>query len=450
MIIFIVVFEIYWLMMQTGFYFLLFITTCLQELLKGFSVLYLDTGKYNLELNNYTTSTHTGITYFVYLSFFYLFLNLIITIFNEKIVKTTDVLVAYPIKDIRYTLVYAVGYFGIAYLLMDMLVSGIPLLSGGSIDRYNYWADYSTLPLAKYVSLMLTIMCVAAGMDYATQRIQARKNNRWIYLIALIFLFRILLGYKASGLVDLVIGFAVGYFYRTCTFKTNKKQSIVKLIAFIIVIYVVLILFFAITQIISGKYATFDEAIQAIFDRTLSLSGHMEWSVLSDPSVSHSWWINNPNEITSIFRGADDMDPDLGVYVLMDKYAPFETFNVYFDRKVRFVAGFIGVSVFYNGRILTILLCACNALILAVFYYQFIRLARKNYVLTFSLLYYVYNLFTTYLDGSGTLTSFWNINTYVYLVGIVLIYYIEKSFLSDRFQYNIRVLPKHSEFKVNY
>ena len=152
-------------MMQTGFYFLLFITTCLQELLKGFSVLYLDTGKYNLELNNYTTSTHTGITYFVYLSFFYLFLNLIITIFNEKIVKTTDVLVAYPIKDIRYTLVYAVGYFGIAYLLMDMLVSGIPLLSGGSIDRYNYWADYSTLPLAKYVSLMLTIMCVAAGMD---------------------------------------------------------------------------------------------------------------------------------------------------------------------------------------------------------------------------------------------------------------------------------------------
>lgn len=421
----IVLLEMGWLVKQTGYLFLLFVTSCLQEFTKGLSIINLDSGQYNLELNNYTYFSNAGLMYYTYLSIFYLLINVFVLIANIYFVKSS--MFYYLSRDKRYNIVYMVGYIGVLYLFLDMLISGIPLLSDGSINRYNFWTDYSKLPLAKYVSLMLTIICVALGFKSASQKILNIKNRNWLYLFALILITRMFLGYKASGLVDLLIGFSIGYFYRI--YVIEKKRSVIKLFAYIMAIYVILVVLFAVTQITSGKYNNFYEAIQGIFYRAVSTSGHMEWSVFSDPSIANSWWINDSSELLSIFRGDDDMKPYIGVYGLMDRYAPSETFTLYFDKKVRFASGFIGVSAFYNGRIMTVIICAINAMIISTFYYLFKKMALHNMVYTFSMLYYVYNIFSTYLDGSGTLTSFYNINTYLYLLLIILIYFIEKNYL---------------------
>lgn len=421
----IVLFEIVWLVNQTGYLFLLFVTSCIQEFTKGLSIIGLDSGQYNLELNNYTYFSNAGLVYYIYLSIFYLLINVFVLIVNLYFKKSC--IFYYPYSDKRYNIIYIVGYIGVTYLFLDMIISGIPLLSGGNINRYNFWADYSKLPLAKYVSLMLTIICVALGFKAASQKILNTKNRNWLYLFALILVARMFLGYKASGLVDLIIGFSIGYFYRICAIE--RRRSIVKLFAYIVAIYIILVVFFAVTQIISGKYDNFYEAIQGIFYRAVSTSGHMEWSVFSDPGIANSWWINDSSELLSIFRGDDDMDPHIGVYGLMDRYAPSETFTLYFDKKIRFASGFIGVSAFYNGRIITVLICVINAIIISAFYYVFKKIALRNMVYTFSMLYYVYNIFSTYLDGSGTLTSFYNINTYLYLLFILIIYFFEKKYL---------------------
>lgn len=395
------------------------------EVTKGFSLISLDAGKYVKELDNYTFYGDTALYYFLYIAIFYAFINIFISVVNKKIKKINIIAPCSPIRDWRYTVINIVGYLGVLYMIFDMAISGIPLLSHGSIDRYNYWSSYSTLPMAKYVSLMLTIICVALGFQFASQKLENKKSKKWLILLIAIFLIRILLGYKASGIIDLILGFTIGYLYRISIFR---KVSLKKILGLVVLIYLVIICFYCTSQIIYGKYANVGEALGAIFGRFF-LSGQMEWSVLSDPTVRGSLWVNNYDELLSVFCGGNDMDPNIGVYGLMNEYAPFETYNLYFERSVRFVSGFIAVSLYYNGIVFTIMLCALNALIFSIFYLIFKKCSIYNYILTFTLVFYVYNLFTTYLDGSGTLTSFWNLNTYMYIIFIYVLSLIEKEYV---------------------
>lgn len=329
-----------------------------------------------------------------------------------------------------------VGLIFVLYIGLDLIISGIPILSTGSITRFNYWDDYSKLPAAALVSNMITVVCAGIGMVYASRGSGARGRKIGAFIIIVALIERFMLGYRSSGIIDIVLAFSIGYFYRRFSTERQTSKYLRRVGVYLVVCVLVVVVSYVSSQLVSGMSVS--EALAGLVERQLSLSGHMEWAVFGDDS-SRSLGINDAAELLSVVQGKADTEAGIGVYGLMDRFASTDTYNHYYEDGVRFGASFIATSLFYNGIIVTIIIIVLNSLLLACFYFVFRRLAASYKILTFSLLFRVYLVFTSYLNSTGTLVSFYRVNILLLLVGCVLTYYFE-----DMLQNMLHTTPRGS------
>lgn len=420
------VYELYILIRKTGIFCILFYMLIIQQLSRGISAAYLDQGRYNLELGNYTWNVYAGPLYFAYLSIFLLFIDIFISIANRLLNKKHIIYKCEYYGDIRISLLNFFGLFSIAYLALDMMLSGIPLLSGGSISRFNYWNDYSRLPAASLLSSLLTVICVGFGYNLGSGITAKRTRNLEIGIVTLMFVERLMLGYRVSGITDLVIGLAIGFLFRKFAVRRPSRRTVVKVVQLVVLIILTAVAVYIVTTLIGNPDLTMADVWGKLLERQLSLSGHMEWAVFNDPS-SRSWGVNNSEELLSVFHGGNEMSTQYGVYGMMAEFAPTELYNFYYEDGVRFATSFIAASLFYNGIGVTLFFIALNAFIFASFYYFFRILAVSNHIFTFSLLYRVFLIFNSYINASGTLTSFYRLNVIMLIAGCVILWFIESS-----------------------
>lgn len=420
----IVVCEIYILMRNTSVYCLIFYFLIVQQISRGLSASYLDQGKYNVELGNYTINAYAGPFYFMYLSFLLLFINVFVHFSNKILNSENKKYVIKNNKDIREVLLNAAGIFLVLYLAVDMIISGIPLLSGGAITRFNYWDSYSKLPMSSVVCSFFTVFCVGYGVNLGSAKSTTGIRNLEIVIMIMMLVERLMLGYRVSGVSDLIIGFAVGYFYRRFAVSKPSRHVIRRVVQLLLYVILFSVTIYIVNIFINNPDISLHDVYEKIVERQLALSGHMEWAVFNDPS-SRSWGINNNAELMSIFNGSNEMDMRYGIYGMMSNFAPTELFNLYYEDGVRYASSFIASSLYYNGIAVTLIMIIVNAFIYSLFYYLFRSLSISNHILTFAVLFRVYMIFNSYINASGTLTSFYRLNVFLLIVICFLLWYVE-------------------------
>lgn len=286
---------------KAGLFSIIFIMPVVSFIMKGISSIALDAGTFVSELGFVTWNVYSAPLYFLTLAVFFFFLNLFIgrranrfcTLHSpESSVRSNGLLVgAIPV----------VGIMMAVYLILDMLISGIPLLSEGHITRFNYWSDYSKLPCAELISNFVTVECVALGFLYASSLLDRRASKRYITVIAILIATRFFLGYKISGIIDIVVGFSTGYITRRYTTSEMPTNSLSQALKNLLVIGVAAVFSYIVWQVASGSASTLGEAIEMLIDRQFSLSNHMWWSVINDTKHAAELLLNDPSELLSVF-----------------------------------------------------------------------------------------------------------------------------------------------------
>ena len=194
---------------------------------KCVSIVYLDSGTYNTELSNNTLNVFDGTTYLFYLIVFLSVFIIFIKSVNRKVLQGNKYIVENS-RDIRVFILNLIGVMFVSYIGLDLIISGIPILSMGSITRFNYWSDFSKLPAASLVSNMITVICAGIGMIYASRGSDARGRKIGAFIIIVALLERFLLGYRSSGIIDILLAFAIGYFYRRFSIEKQSGKYLKK------------------------------------------------------------------------------------------------------------------------------------------------------------------------------------------------------------------------------
>ena len=404
-----------------GIFTILFMMPSINFISKGASCIVLDHGSYVTELMTTTYNIYCAPIYFTLLALFYYCLSVFILLQKKRLNSNIKISLRLRFKYI----IPIVCLLMIAYLILDMIISGIPLLSNGIITRFNYWQFFSTLPFASLVSNFITPLSVALGYSHASSVNINRASYKYIILLVLFLLTRFLLGFKVSGILDLVVGYLIGYIYRRYTYKHLSKNILKQILKFGIIICVFAIGSYLAYQIFSGTYKTIQEAWDALITRQFTLSNHLWWSVINDKQVCYELLPRTSSELLSPFLLVGEYTRGIGAYGLMESYAPYSIFASYFQNSIRFAPDFITVSLFYNGWIITISFIFINAFILSIFYKLFVYDAINNRIISFALLFRIFSIFNSYLTSTGTLVSFYRPNTLILIILYIAINLVE-------------------------
>ena len=380
----------------------------------------LDSGVFVYELGTTTSNAYSAQVYILFLVIFLLSLTLFCP-------KRSRVSISPFTKERResivqryscfFSIVIAASLCFIAYVLLDMIVSGIPLLSGGVITHYNFFKDYSRLPLAGSASNLLTFCAALLGVYYA---LSDKRRAKIIALVvtALMLACRAMLGFKMTGLIDVAIAFLVGAVLFGADASKLKTKSALRIIAILIVLAVAFVGLYLNYMIISGEAASLMQALDLLSERVFGMGAHLWWAALADQSNGFGLFPRSDVELLSPFMLMDEFDTSLGVYGMMLQYGNPIVVTADVAGGVRYTADFITTAIYYNGYILGTVVIISVAGLVAAFLRLFDKLVCDGRVASFLVAYYLFIPFSTYFCATGTLTTFFNVKTYVVLLAL--------------------------------
>lgn len=378
----------------------------------------LDSGVFVYELGITTSNAYSAQAYVLFLVVFLLFLTLFCP-------KQSKISISPFTKEGRgfivrryscfFLIVIVISLCFIAYVLLDMVVSGIPLLSGGVITHYNFFKDYSRLPLAGSASNLLTFCAALLGAYYA---LSDKRRAKFIALVvtALMLACRVMLGFKMTGLIDVAIAFLVGAVLFGADASKLKTKNALRIIAILAALSVSFVALYLNYMIISGEAVSLAQAIDLLSERVFGMGAHLWWAALVDQSSGFGLFPRSDVELLSPFMLMNEFDTSLGVYGMMLQYGNPIVVTADVAGGVRYTADFITTAIYYNGYILGTIAIISVAGLVAAFLRLFDKLVCDGRLASFFVAYYLFIPFTTYLCATGTLTTFFNVKTYVVLL----------------------------------
>lgn len=380
----------------------------------------LDSGVFVYELGTTTSNAYSAQVYILFLVIFLLFLTLFCPkrskISISQFTKERKALIVQRYSCF-FSIVIVASLCLIAYVLLDMVVSGIPLLSGGAITHYNYFRDYSRLPLAGTASNLLTFCAALLGVYY---ELDDKRRAKIIALIvtALMLACRAMLGFKMTGLIDVAIAFLAGAVLFGADASKLKTKSVLRIIAILVVLAAAFIGLYLNYMIISGEAANLTQALDRLAERVFGMGAHLWWAALADHSSGFGLFPRSDVELLSPFMLMDEFDTSLGVYGMMLRYGNPIVVTADIAGRVRYTADFITTAIYYNGYILGTVVIVAVAGLVAAFLRLFDKLVCDGRVTSFLIAYYLFIPFTTYFCATGTLTTFFNVKTYAVLLAL--------------------------------
>lgn len=378
----------------------------------------LDSGVFVYELGTTTSNAYSAQIYILILVVFLLFLILFCP--RQSKVSISPFTKERKASIVRrhscfFSIAIVVSLCFIAYVLLDMVVSGIPLLSGGTITHYNYFKDYSRLPLAGSASNLLTFCAVLLGVYYALSD-KRRVKIIALAVTALMLVCRIMLGFKMTGLIDVAIAFLVGAVLFGADASKLRTKSALRIIAVLLVLAVAFICLYLNYMIISGEAVSLTQALDLLSERVFGMGAHLWWAALADKSSGFGLFPRSDVELFSPFMLMDEFDTSLGVYGMMLQYGNPIVVTADVAGGVRYTADFITTAIYYNGYILGIVVIIGVAGLVAAFLRLFDKLVYDGRVASLFVAYYLFIPFTTYFCATGTLTTFFNVKSYFVLL----------------------------------
>lgn len=322
------------------------------------SIVYIDNGTYIGEQNNYSHYTGASFRFIIITLPFFIGAPIFFSrnIKNKNLIHSK--LIFFKIKTSQLSLISLLFSLSLCgYLILDEIISGIPLLSK-EITQFNFYSHYSKLPLAEFLSgLFLGYMLLVCGVFFVEQKkIKYKLLFLSVYFLAI--LYRLLLGEKFYPFLlytieffipTLILNFDVSYKSIVSILKKNAKW-IKRMILFVLILLV--IVYYKYSQ---EQSATYGDPLNHLISRIFALQSHTYWGF-------DNYLMNNKagfdlgrsiNEVTSGFQGVDKLDPSYGLARIMYIVSPQSIVDMYLSKSTRFYGGYWTIAIGCFGYLLT-------------------------------------------------------------------------------------------------
>ena len=214
-------------------------------LLSFISCIAIESGIYISELQTNSYSTGGYIRLFAYLLVFLVVFEL--STKKERNIENFKIDDNGTLNKTFYKYILIFSMICIAYLYLDMIIVGIPLLHNTLPNKYNYFIELKHLPIiSKIYSILIFYLPSILGIIY--QKTKKRKTKNIILIIEVFLsIYVILLGFKVSGLRNIIIGFLVPILYiKTIRHEIKFDFKLIKKFLFLFMIFIIAIIILSI------------------------------------------------------------------------------------------------------------------------------------------------------------------------------------------------------------
>lgn len=283
---------------------------------------YIETGIYLKDIGR--DSYPTGVTFRLFCMIELYFLVFFILARKRPVRWRTEEL---PVSYGKYTKTLWLMLLISTYRLLDILISG-NTLTDSAIDRFNFYSDYSTLPLANVAYYFSYPFMWLAGYILTT----ARKKRQMIFPIVLYveqLLCLVLIGIQFGGFLQSTV-----YFITPTLLKLAKKRKLIR-------IRYAAIALVAVVAMLLPKYEYFEERLETgKADTSYGLNTAMDFLLYRalGQEADLTWEIDRQiveNGETDPGRFFEQIQEILGLpvdnttYYLMERGLSSSTFNIY-------------------------------------------------------------------------------------------------------------------------
>jgi hypothetical protein len=153
-------------------------------------------------------------------------------------------------------------------LFINIFVSGIPLFSNGTINKFSFWREYAVYPEFNRFLAYSSFYGFILGFIYCNSKEKLYKYGS-IFILLLYLFYEVLEGHKFSLQLAMIIPFFIPFIAKirfTKIFKVNYKWVVV------IIISIALVLGLASFQA-TFRHENFSDILYRIF----GLQGHVWW-----------------------------------------------------------------------------------------------------------------------------------------------------------------------------
>lgn len=417
---------IYLLFLKNVKYFVLYFFDIITIITIILSSIYLESGKFVLELGTNTYSNGSGFSQMFYILLFCLVFSFGLKISLMKKEQNSEFGNNSLISLINTYIIKIIPFFAIislVYLYVDLYLSGIPLFNNTIPGRMSYFSNVSILPYTSTIySLNVYYFPLIFGFEYSDAA-PLKKKKILIYLIFSI-IYLLLINFKVSGPMDVVKSFLAPILVN---YVINKKININIFKFFKTFIVIVSIVFAFVFFNYSHNYSG-QNIMQKIIDRSFGMTSHLHWATIShlEKTSNINYLENIGNEISGVKEGASVYDPKYGVSKLMVNLADKNISYGYLANNTRMGSTFITVSLFNCGYILTIFIVIAFAFVYAFLIKSLFLSIVSNNILKSLLLYKLTIFYRVFIFNSGSLIDFFNYKNLIVILLILAVNIISK------------------------
>lgn len=312
----------------------------------------------------------------------------------------------------KYSLIFT--YVLLAYLFLDLAISGCPLFNSSLPSKFNYYLKISRLPLtSKFMTLITYYIPIILGSLYDIKKDEKKYKIKCNLTIIIMCIYMFCVGYKISGIRQIIIGYLIPIVYRNII---QKKVTInIKFVKRIVTI----IIFFLLALFIN--YSIFSNGMNAIDKmktRIFALTSHLWWAAditRNSHSLSIDEMINNGSEIFISIVNRSKIE-NVGVSKLMKLYGEKNITNYYFENNVKMGATFITTTLYDFGYIITFFVVIFFAIVYSLIIKSFSKSILNSNVLEIMILYKILVYLETFMWGTGTISDFINLENLILIV----------------------------------
>lgn len=250
-------------------------------------------------------------------------------------------------------IVWKLCVISVGYVLLDLMMSGTPLLSS-AVTKIGYYAKFSKLPFAGTLhNIIMPFAMLLSGIKFIRSERKSKEYYEALAIAFLIVIIQILMDNKFYGLYDYAIWFSIpliGAYVRK-KFDENRVAKIpFKYIAITLVILGILL------GICYKQYARLStDPFSALLNRIFSLQSHTFWGVdllVKEGKLTFDF-DQICKEILAGISGVASTNPDFGIGRVM--YLVTKSTYAYdmLRSGVLFAGSFLTVSLSYAGYIVT-------------------------------------------------------------------------------------------------
>lgn len=241
----------------------------------------------------------------------------------------------------------------VVYIFVDLLFSGIPLLSS-TVNKIGYYTKVSKLPLAGTLhNVIMPFAMLLAGVRISQNQRRSKRFYEAVFIAALILLIQILMDNKFYGLYDYAIWLVIPILGKYIKEKMGETHKIKIPFKYIIIALIILGVLLGICYNQYGR--TYENPFAALLNRIFSLQSHTFWGVdlllqTGKEKANLDWMVQ---EIIAGISGSPLTSPNYGIGRVMYLVTTVTYANDMLSCGVLFAGSFLTVSLSYAGYVIT-------------------------------------------------------------------------------------------------